>query len=67
MLKYGQFIILPGLEKLFNLVLDSGIYPKNWSSGYIFPIFKSGDPTEPNNYRGITITIVASQSFFTLF
>lgn len=39
MLKHGQWVLLPSLEKLFNLVLDSGIYPRNWSIDYIFPIY----------------------------
>jgi hypothetical protein len=27
-----------------------------WSHGYITPIHKGNDPSDPNNYRGITIT-----------
>jgi hypothetical protein len=30
--------------------------PGNWSRGYISPIFKSGDRSKPDNYRGIAIT-----------
>jgi hypothetical protein len=32
------------------------IYPGNWSRGYISSIFKSGDRSKPDNYRGIAIT-----------
>lgn len=56
MLKYGQFALLPSLKKLFNLVLESGIYPDQWSEGFIVPIFKNGDSSNPDNYRGITVT-----------
>ena len=48
-------IIAPLLQKLFNLILSSGIYPYKWSSAYICPIFKSKDPLNPENYRGIAI------------
>lgn len=56
MLKSGQTKLLPCLSKLFNLCFSNGHYPDSWSKGYISPIFKSNDPCDPNNYRGITIT-----------
>ena len=31
------------------------IYPTSWLSSYIVPIHKSGDPFDPNNYRGISL------------
>ena len=30
-------------------------FPKIWATGKITPVFKKGDITDPNNYRGITI------------
>lgn len=56
MLKSSQSFILPCLHKIFNLCLKNGVYPTSWANGYISPIFKSDDPSNPNNYRGITIT-----------
>jgi sorting nexin-29 len=42
--------------KLFNLVLNSGVIPHDWTVGIIKPIFKNkGCATDPNNYRGITL------------
>ena len=55
MIKYSQHVLLPLLCKLFNLILSSGFYPKSWKEGYIVPIFKSNNPLDPTNYRGITI------------
>ena len=52
---YSYNCILPTLKILFNKILLSGIYPKNWASGYISPIFKTGYKEDPNNYRGITV------------
>ena len=43
------------LTKLFNRVLRNGEYPTPWSNGLICPIHKTGEKTNPNNYRGITL------------
>jgi hypothetical protein len=63
MIKYGQHALLPCLEKLFNIILSSGTYPKIWGEGYLITIFKSGSPSDPNNYRGITINSCLSKLF----
>ncbi|MES9885167.1 MAG: reverse transcriptase family protein [Sedimenticola sp.] len=47
--------MVPIYTKLFNKVLNSGIMPDCWLEGYIIPIYKKGDPMEPNNYRPITL------------
>ena len=42
--------------KLFNMILDSGCFPEQWSTSMISPIYKSkGDRSNPQNYRPITI------------
>jgi hypothetical protein len=56
MLKSGQSFLIPCLHKLFNNCFTMGYYPENWTHGYITPINKGNDPSDPNNYRGITIT-----------
>ena len=63
MLKYGNFVLQPCLVKLFNIILSSGIYPTEWVQGLIFPIYKTGDPLNPSNYRGIAITSCLSKLF----
>ena len=37
--------------------------PQEWAKGLITPIFKEGDPTDPNNYRGITLLSVVGKVF----
>ena len=50
---------------LFNKLLIFGYFPQCWNDGYISPIYKSGETTDPNNYRGITINSCLGK-FFTL-
>ena len=41
--------------KLYNLILDSGKYPSAWRKSFIILIHKSGDKSDLNNYRGISL------------
>ena len=36
--------------------MDKNYYPSSWVSGIIIPPFKSGNPLDPQNYRGITLS-----------
>ena len=47
MLKCGIHVLAPSLTILFNFILKTGNCPDAWSN-----IFKSGDKSEPSNYRG---------------
>jgi len=51
------------LLKLFNKILTLGLYPDLWSTGFIINIHKKGPYTEPENYRGITITSALGKLF----
>ena len=47
---------LPAIVKLFNIILESGKVPLEWSVGIIKPLYKNkGDINDVNNYRGITL------------
>ena len=53
----------PLLQKLFNVILNSGCYPTIWSQGIIVPVYKKGDVNNPDNYRGITLLSHMSKLF----
>ena len=55
MLKYGETSLLPCMLKIFNSILQLGIYPSEWKKGYLNPIYKAGPRSDPSNYRGISI------------
>ena len=42
--------------KLFNFILNSGIYPSSWKLDILSPIHKSGEKNDPNNFRGVTVS-----------
>ena len=56
MIKSATPDLLQILQKLFNLIMDTGIYPNEWKVGLCIPIYKTGCPLNPENYRGITLT-----------
>ncbi len=56
MLKHSTPALQTAVLRLFNLVLSSGCFPDIWSQGLITPIHKSGDKSDPNNYRGICVS-----------
>ena len=44
------------ITKLFNIVLDSGYIPTEWTIGILVPLYKNkGSTSDPDNYRGITL------------
>ncbi len=63
MLKCGGDVFHDVITKLFNRVLQSGSYPTIWTKSFITPIHKSGSKSDPNNYRGISISSCVSKLF----
>ena len=39
------------------------VSPPAWCTGLIHPIFKSGDPDDPGNYRGITVVVILAKLY----
>ncbi|KAL4440102.1 hypothetical protein ABPG75_003103 [Micractinium tetrahymenae] len=55
LIKAGRDVLTPLLARLFTAIFRAGCFPREWALGAITPILKKGDPTDPNNYRGITV------------
>ena len=53
--KFSKNVSIKSIVKLFNLILNTGIYPSKWKYSYLILLHKSGVKTDPNNYRGISL------------
>ena len=62
-IKYAKEEFKRKLVDHFNQVLDSGVTPKYWNIGIVFPIFKGGNEKVVANYRPITILPVIGKVF----
>ena len=49
--------------KLFNFIFTSSVYPQEWAKSIISVIFKSGDKSMCDNYRGIAISSCLGKLF----
>ncbi len=56
-------IISESLSILFNKSLISGIFPDDLKSARVAPIFKSGERSDANNYRPISVLSVIAKVF----
>ena len=59
----GVVSLLPKLTSLFNLIVFSAHFPLAWKNGVIIPIYKNGDISDVNNFRGITLLSTLSKLF----
>ena len=54
------------LEKLFNKIFKTDVYSNSWNEGLFFSIHKSNDKVNPNNNRGIILSISLGKLFNTI-
>ena len=47
--------ILESLHYIFNLSIKTGIFPEDWKTARVTPIYKSDDKAECGNYRPISV------------
>lgn len=55
--------ISPVLCYIYNLSLETGIFPKALKSAVVIPLFKKGNRDDPSNYRPISLLPVFSKIF----
>ena len=55
----GQSPMADAFLTLANNIFLSGCIPADWETNLIVPIFKKGDETDTNNYRGVALMCTA--------
>lgn len=63
MLKAGIDSLSEPLLVLFNSIHNSSIFPTQWKSDILQPLHKACDKSDPNNFRGITVSSKLSKLF----
>ena len=63
MIKYGGQDGLKMLHMLISNVWRKGAVPEDWRKALIVPLFKKGDPTDIDNYRGISLLSLPGKVF----
>ena len=53
--------LAPSLQMIFQLSLDTGTLPPDWTNANVSPIFKKGDRHLAENYRPVSLTSVTSK------
>ena len=59
----GKIILMPVLKLFFNKMFSMASHSSIFSLNYMKAIFKKGDPSDPDNYRGIAIGSVLAKVF----
>uniref|UniRef100_A0A8K9Y1F9 Reverse transcriptase domain-containing protein n=1 Tax=Oncorhynchus mykiss TaxID=8022 RepID=A0A8K9Y1F9_ONCMY len=62
-LKLSAEIVATPITSLFNLSFVSSEIPKDWKAAAVIPLFKGGDPLDPNCYRPISTLPCLSKVF----
>ena len=57
-LKTAAEEITPTLTHIFQLSLDSGQVPRDWTMAWVVPIFKKGEKHQAANYRPVSLTSI---------
>ena len=63
LLKHANDNFMIVFTKLFNKILQPGTFLEEWSAGILVVLFKGGDETDLNKYRGITLLRIFGKFF----
>ena len=55
LLKEAVEVVTPTITSLFNISLETEIYPSTWKLAKVTPLFKKGSRQDPSNYRPISV------------
>ena len=56
--KFNKIFAVP-ISHIFNLSLDSGVFPKKMKIAIVIPVYKKNDSLDCNNYRAISLLLIS--------
>jgi hypothetical protein len=62
-LEIAASAIAPSLTKLMNIGITTGVFPSAWKVARITPLHKTGEKSDKNNYRPISVLPILSKVF----
>ena len=62
MLKLCLIYLIPALCHIFDFSLQRGVFPQVWKKAKVLPIPKVSSPTEPKDYRPVSILCVLAKA-----
>ena len=62
-LNYAENLVAAFLTNLFDKLYGAADVPLGWCSSVIIPLFKKGDDTNADNYRGMSLLSIVSKVF----
>ena len=65
-LKYSGPAGVTALTNMYNALWEAECIPEDWRKGVTVAVFKADDPTDCNNYRGLTLMPVFDKLFSVL-
>ena len=63
LLKDTSDVIAQPLANIFNISLQTGIFPDDWKIAKVSPVYKEGSKTDCGNYRPISVISVIAKLF----
>jgi len=62
-LKIAAPAISDSLTIIFNRIIETGVFPDNWKTSKVLPLYKKDDRRDMSNYRPISILSSVSKLF----
>ena len=62
-IKISAPVIVASITEILNCSILTGIFPDEWKAARVTPVFKSGSPSDVNNYRPISIIPMIAKIF----